>query len=944
MPPLPARHDRITVPVWILLLGLVARLLGRAALTLARHPFAVALAVCLTMVYQRSDPLGLGALISVASLIAVAWRFLHRDSFDRAARWTWGRTRLVFVYRRRWRATTLHCGLAIQIPTSTGQQVTFTEYFPRIRAFRASAAVESLRVELLPGQTPQAWAEQAEALRHAYRARACRVRAEQVGFVWIDFYRRDPLDRIVTPPLLDGPDGPADLENLPLGRREDGGPWLLPLRGSHVLIAGATGSGKGSVLWSLIRSLGPAVSAGVAELWVCDPKGGMEMAAGAPLFARFGYDLPSIADLLDDAVARMQCRADALRGVARLHVPTVDEPLIVVVVDEIAALTAYATDRDLKRRLSASLPLLLSQGRAPGVVVVAAVQDPRKETLPFRDLFPVRVALRLVEAEQVDLVLGDGAHDRGARCEDIPPGLQGTGYVAEDGGGEPVRVRASYPDDAEIRRIVERFGPRLAELLPDARELPTAPTRPGLPALAVAPDLAEILRSRGFGDLDAPARSRPWFAWLWRRTRGRWPSMDRPADGWVPDLSEHPVGSAVTAMDQGGVDDGAGEQPRSGSRLARMRQPLARHVVEAVAVEEGVCVRPVALRRVDLDTGETTIVPAPCGATLASKCPPCAERARRMRMAQCKSGWHLDDEPMPPPDPPGDEAKDLGRFRADLEALRAEAEQAGDAAGVADVDSVIGHVDEALAELGVRGKAAPDNRERPRRTRSTRRRQDVVDLPRLPVDRRTLGRTYTAPDGTAWRPSMFLTLTCDTYGRVLTDGSPVDPDTYDYQRAARDAIHFPKLIDRFWQNLRRAVGWDVQYFAALEPQRRLAPHLHAAFRGTVPRVVLRQVAAATYHQVWWPPTDQPVYMPDGPTLPAWDEQAGGYVDPTTGAELLSWEEALDAIGPDDEPAHVVRFGPQIRADGVTANSATAGRLIGYLTKYLTKSLDGCHSV
>jgi len=41
---------------------------------------------------------------------------------------------------------------------------------------------------------------------------------------------------------------------------------------------------------------------------------------------------------------------------------------------------------------------------------------------------------------------------------------------------------------------------------------------------------------------------------------------------------------------------------------------------------------------------------------------------------------------------------------------------------------------------------------------------------------------------------------------------------------------------------------------------------------------------------------------------------------------------------------VVRFGPQIRADGVNANSETAGKLIGYLTKYLTKTLDACLTV
>ncbi|EFC85959.1 replication initiator [Parafrankia sp. EUN1f] len=371
-----------------------------------------------------------------------------------------------------------------------------------------------------------------------------------------------------------------------------------------------------------------------------------------------------------------------------------------------------------------------------------------------------------------------------------------------------------------------------------------------------------------------------------------------------------------------------------------MRMPLARQVVEAVAMENGVCVRPMAMRRTNLDTGETEIVPVPCGATLASKCPTCAERARRLRMAQCKAGWHLEDEPVPDPDPPSEDAKVLAGFRADLEALRRDAERDSDPAGVAELDELIGQVDDELNALGVRGKAAPDNRDRPRRARSTRRRQDAPDLPRLPVDKRTIGRTYEAPDGTTWRPSMFLTLTCDTYGRVRSDGTPVDPGSYDYRRAARDAIHFPKLIDRFWQNLRRCVGWDVQYFAALEPQRRLAPHLHAAIRGTVPRMVLRQVAAATYHQVWWPPCDRPIY-PDT-ALPAWDTDSGAYLDPTTGEALPTWDEALDAIGEEDEPAHVARFGPQLRVDGVTANSAHTGRMIGYLTKYLTKSLDTCH--
>jgi DNA segregation ATPase FtsK/SpoIIIE, S-DNA-T family len=65
--------------------------------------------------------------------------------------------------------------------------------------------------------------------------------------------------------------------------------------------------------------------------------------------------------------------------------------LIVVMVDELASLTAYLTDREAKKRISAALSLLLSQGRAVGVLVVAVLQDPRKDVLPARDLFPTRI-------------------------------------------------------------------------------------------------------------------------------------------------------------------------------------------------------------------------------------------------------------------------------------------------------------------------------------------------------------------------------------------------------------------------------------------------------------------------------------------------------------------------------------------------------------------------
>jgi S-DNA-T family DNA segregation ATPase FtsK/SpoIIIE len=264
----------------------------------------------------------------------------------------------------------------------------------------------------------------------------------------------------------------VDFTGLPVALGEDGLVYRLRLLGTHVLIVGATGSGKGSVLWSLLHALAPAIRDGLVRVWAVDPKGGMELAPGAGLFARFAYGHPDgssgagsvaheveYATVLEDAVVVMRSRQAALRGITRLHTPTVAEPLLVLVVDEIASLTAYVTDRDAKRRIGAALALLLSQGRAVGVLVVGAVQDPRKETLSMRDLFPTRVLLRVTEPDQVTLVLGQAARDRGARAELIPESLPGVGYVGLDGVPEPVRVRFAHHTDADIAALAAAYAP-----------------------------------------------------------------------------------------------------------------------------------------------------------------------------------------------------------------------------------------------------------------------------------------------------------------------------------------------------------------------------------------------------------------------------------------------------------------------------------------------------
>ena len=277
-------------------------------------------------------------------------------------------------------------------------------------------------------------------------------------------------------------------------------------------------------------------------------------------------------------------------------------------------------------------------------------------------------------------------------------------------------------------------------------------------------------------------------------------------------------------------------------------------LIRTWAEHAGVCVRPLLRQVTDVETGDTTRVAIPCKSTREQVCPPCATRARTLRQQQCREGWHLDDEPdqVDPEQDPVDDTPDTDDERADQ-----------DDDGTGD-----------------------------RRVRSTRRRDDAAALPRVPQEARTVGRTFTGRAGQVYRPSMFVTLTLPSYGRITPGtGTPVDPGSYDYRRAALDAIHLPRLLARWVQNLRRCAGYQVQYFAAVEPQKRLAPHVHLAIRGAIPRQVLRDVTRATYVQIWWPPSDDVDYDEATTRLPTWE--AGAYRDPITGAPLPTWEEALD---------------------------------------------------
>ena len=327
------------------------------------------------------------------------------------------------------------------------------EWLPRVVRVRAGRYVDRVTVRMVVGQQPTDWERRSDALAHAFGARSCQVQLipGRPGYLTLRLGREDRLLRVVEP-------GPVpedvDLDAVPVGATEDGEPWCLAVSGgAHTLVAGSTGSGKSALLHALLRGLAPGIRDGLVDVRACDPKGGMELAPAAGLFTGFAYRPHDMVELLEHTAWDMTQQAERCRGRVRVHTPTVAEPAIVVIVDELAFLTSYELDPQLRKRANAALSLLLSQGRGPAVTVIGAMQDPRKDIVAFRDLFPVRVGLRMVEADQTDMVLGKGARNRGAACELIPDDLRGVGYQLLDGQQHPTRVRAAWTSDHDIEDL-----------------------------------------------------------------------------------------------------------------------------------------------------------------------------------------------------------------------------------------------------------------------------------------------------------------------------------------------------------------------------------------------------------------------------------------------------------------------------------------------------------
>ena len=397
------------------------------------------------------------AVVVIASAALVYWRLHSPETYEerfatpvRLLRWRlWAHIS--------WQKLCKRCGLSaseqVTRRDNEGRQVTSTRWFhPKLLGTDVSHTTLRLTVRARMGQTVEDLERAVPAIRDAAGAHSARSVVIAPGTLRIELVMREQLSSVghASPPTA------VATTRVTLGRCENGSAWTLPLSGRHTLTVGCSGAGKGSIFWGIAGGLGPAVAAGVVHLVGIDLKYGIELSVGSGLFTKIATTEADAVETLAALEKLMNKRGNAMAGRTREHSPTKASPLVMLLIDELAGVTAYISDPALRKEAAASLSRILTKGRALGIVVAAFLQDPRKEVLPMRGLFTQTIALRLRSRDEVTMVLGDGMADA-APAHRISPERPGTGYViAED--GQVTKVRSDFWSDNQIRSTAKQYG------------------------------------------------------------------------------------------------------------------------------------------------------------------------------------------------------------------------------------------------------------------------------------------------------------------------------------------------------------------------------------------------------------------------------------------------------------------------------------------------------
>jgi S-DNA-T family DNA segregation ATPase FtsK/SpoIIIE len=262
---------------------------------------------------------------------------------------------------------------------------------------------------------------------------------------------------------------------LALGRDVAGHPMVLDLaKAPHLLIAGATGTGKSVAINSLLVGLLYRNTPQDVKFIVIDPKR-VEMTPynGIPhLLTPVIIDHEKAVNALKWAVAEMDRRYKLLSEAGKRNISEYNEnaplilPYIVILVDELADLMAVA-----QADVESTIVRLAQMARAIGIHLVLATQRPSVEIITGLIKANITSRLAFAVASQIDsrTILDSGGAEK----------LLGNGDMLFTSAefNKPKRVQGAYIGEKEVKKVVDFFKAQTGAVIYN-EEIVEKPKRP----------------------------------------------------------------------------------------------------------------------------------------------------------------------------------------------------------------------------------------------------------------------------------------------------------------------------------------------------------------------------------------------------------------------------------------------------------------------------------
>ncbi|QNE22383.1 cell division protein FtsK [Kribbella qitaiheensis] len=307
------------------------------------------------------------------------------------------------------------------------------------------------RIKLRRGQH---WTEAITAipqLESAFGARNGALRVEPVnhdaGAFTLRMVEVDPHSEPIEWAPRPGKRNQSITQPITVGVFEDGSDISVSFLRKHVLIGGASDSGKSGLLNVILARL---AECGDVAMWGIDLKEGMELSPWSRALNRpVATNKDSAEILLAAGVAELEKRASFLMASGRREwEPEFDAPALFIIIDEYA---------ELSRKAQKLADSIARRGRAVCVTLIIATQRPTQtamgEGTAARSQMQVRFCLRVNERPDVDLILGAGKLKAGwdTTMFDSP----GKFFVSGPGMDTPRRGRAYRITDADVRAAAD---------------------------------------------------------------------------------------------------------------------------------------------------------------------------------------------------------------------------------------------------------------------------------------------------------------------------------------------------------------------------------------------------------------------------------------------------------------------------------------------------------